>query len=85
MVKMTNFVQSKYDEKFPIFSIFLHKPYTILDDFCSILRHNSNPMSFQCSQPLLVFLSLQPRLIKGAGRKAGVPKPGEGGVYPSII
>ena len=52
-VKMTNFVQSKYDKRF---SIFLHKLHSILDDFCSILRHNSNSLSFQCSQPLLVFL-----------------------------
>ena len=46
---MTNFDQLKYDEKF---SIFLHQLYTILGDFCSILRHNSNQLSFQCSQPL---------------------------------
>ena len=28
--------------------------YSILGDFCSILRGNSYPLSFQCSQPLYI-------------------------------
>ena len=48
--------------------------YTILGDFWSILRHKSNPLSFQCSQPLYIslhfrFSSFQRRFIKRAGQK----------------
>ena len=45
--------------------------------FCSILCHNSNPLSFQCSQPLYIplhfsFSSFQRRFMKRAGRKPGM-------------
>ena len=43
---MTNLNQSEYDYKFSFFSKFLHWLYTILGNFCYILRHNSNPLSF---------------------------------------
>ena len=36
------------------FCTFLHELYTISGDFCSILCHTSNPLSFQCSQPLYI-------------------------------
>ena len=74
IARMTSFDQSEYDQKF---SIFLHYLHTILGDFCSILRHNSNPLSFQCSQPLYIplhfsFSSFQRRFIKKAGRKLSI-------------
>ena len=47
IARMTNFDQSENDKKFSIFSILLHYLNTILNDFCSILRHNSKPLSFQ--------------------------------------
>ena len=73
IARMTNFDQSENDKKFCIFSI----PNTFLGDFCSILRHNSNPLSFQCSQPLYIslhfsFSSFQRRFMKRAGRKRSI-------------
>ena len=74
IARMTNFDQSENDKKFSIFSILFLQLCTILGGFCSILRHNSNPLSFQCSQPLYIslhfsFSSFQHRFMKRAGRK----------------
>ena len=51
IARMTNFDQSENDKKF---FILLHEFNTISGDFCSILRHNGNSLSFQCSQPLYI-------------------------------
>ena len=77
IARMTNFDQSENDKKFPIFSILLHLLYTILGDFCSTLRHNSNPLSFQCCQPLYIslyfsFSIFQRRFMEIAGRKCSI-------------
>ena len=74
IARMTNFDQSENDKKF---SILLHQLNTILGNFCSILRNNSNPLSFQCSQPLYIslhfsFFSFQRRLMKKAVRKRSI-------------
>ena len=61
-------------QKFSIFSRFFHQLYYILGDIWTILRHNSNPLSFHCRQSLYIplhlsFSSFQRRIMENAGRK----------------